>query len=654
MLQRAKTSPFRPWVEQGNFTADREPIDFATWRYLGQIYDEIPADLIGFEGVIKKSAQGGASILALLLSLFIGLRYRAQLAYFLPTFKKAYSFSANRFIRLVRENAAIYRLMGDPGTPHRRQVVDEGSVSTRRLLYSIINFTSLAGKVSTESDPLDALMFDEVQEMTDAEIEKAMARINASPLMIMFMVSTANFVGADIDRQFNLSDQRMFHTRCRCAEGVILGEAWHPRTGPLCIGKGNGTTPGVPEEFFYYCPRCSKVITDPQDGRFIPRNPGPKRRGWHFPLMLSPRQSAARIWRKWVERIDTKNFYNRSLGLAYTDPDTQPVTEAHLTAAQNGDLQWGPPVKRLVDDGIFMGIDQMGHDNHVVIKARADGKQRLLHLEIIQADDPWKRSAELMEQYRVRFCAVEALPNFNEAHRFAKAFHGKVFLVEYQDLDQAVLRWADRFNEAEPDRKTDEEFKTEFTVKVDQYKMMSIALSRWPRGEVETPDARTLYQLLRTDEGERPVAVCNDPKLGFWLHLQRVALVTELGEGKKRQAERKLRRAVRKVGIDPHFAYSWMLSDVAWAREYGTTFFLTDEPPSREVRAKATSAPPPSSANVMEQLRGRLPEVFVRTTMTCADCTNFDPDRGFCTERGLYTDAPAGACDIFVPTGDDE
>ncbi|MGH9893735.1 MAG: phage terminase large subunit family protein [bacterium] len=357
-------------------------MDLATWRYLRPIYEAVPRDPAGFELVIQKSAQGGASILSLLFVLWLALRGRYQIAYFLPTQAHALAFSTNRFIRLARENKAIHRLMGDPETPHARRVVDEGSASVRRLLSSIIYFTFMGGKITTEALPLDSLVLDEVQEMGLAEIQKAEERISASPLRTILRVSTPNWEQSDINFFFQQSDQRWFHTRCNCPDGIVLAEAWDPKLGPLCIGKGNGTTPGIPVEPFYRCPRCDTIIEDPQEGEYIARNPGAKAVGFHFPQMLSPRQTAGDILEKWERRVDTATFYRRVLGRPYTDPDTQPVTEAHLSNAQNPDLRWGPP-KRDQHDGVFMGVDQMGGDNRAVLVGRQYGssRMRLLHLE---------------------------------------------------------------------------------------------------------------------------------------------------------------------------------------------------------------------------------------------------------------------------------
>ena len=665
-VRRAATTPYLDFVEESGFVADdRETIDLRTrWRSLRSVYEAVPdtdamiaqatRGVPGFDLTVMKPTQAGASIFCIILAMWFMLR-RFTGGYFLPVATTALYFSEHRFLKLARQNPPIHRLMGDP-TRRGRGQVDEGSAHVRTLGDGRAYFTYMGGKVTTEALALDWLVLDEVQEMLLSDIQKVQERIASSALKSIVRVSTANFVGADIHHFYELSDQREFHTRCRCGpDGVVLTDCWDPTVGPLCIDAGNGTTPGVPREPFYFCPKCKTVIRDPQDGRFIAHAPDVRDRiGFHWGQMLSPWQTARSILEKWRTRVDTAHFYRRVLGMPFTDPDSQPVTEAMLLAAQNRDLRWGPP-QRLEVDGVFMGLDQMGHDIHVVIVARVGDRMRLLHLEIIQADDPWRRAAELMRIYHVRFCGVEALPNFNEAHRFAKAHEGRVFVVYYQDHLEEVLTWGDRPSEKVTVRRTDDALKTRYTASADQYKLMSLALSYWSRGLVETPDARTLVATLRTSDGERPVQVCSDPKLGFWLHMQRVALVTELPQG--RQDERKPRRAVKKVGIDPHFAYAWMLMMVGWSRAYGTEQILGD-PTTRE--SVAATKQEPKASSYRDQIAQKLPGGLALPTrqrdgdkkperLTCNDCAFFDPDTRHCEPHDYTTTPDAPACDEFVP-----
>lgn len=627
---------FVDWVSAGNFLADRERVDFSTWRYLRPIYAAVPDDPAGLDLVIMKSAQGGASIFALLAALWLAMRGRCQLAYFLPTADLARTFSSTRFLKIARDNAAVHSAMGDPADPRSRRMADEGSANTRQIGPSLVHFTHLAGRITTEAMPLDALIFDEVQEMSLTDIEKAEERLSASALQTILRLSTATLPGTTIDFFYSDSDQREFHTRCACPDGVVLADAWDPQNGPLCIGQGNGLAAGVPRQPFFVCPRCNTIIKDPQDGAFIAHNPGADRTGFHFPQMLSPRSSAAKIYSKWQNRISTQNFYNRVLGRPYADPSTIPVRQHHLEACQDSTLRWGPPRESGVD-AVCMGIDQMGGENYVVIKARRDGQMHLVHLEVVQSDDPWKRCADLLREFSVTVAAVENAPNFNEAHRFAKAHDGRVFVISYATQSDEMVLWGDRPRDSPAVRYTSEDVRTRHTANVDQFKMMSWSLGRIAQGELRTPDARSLVQHYHDGRlGTRQVAVCRDL---FWLHLQSVALVTEPVEG--HEDERRFRSAVKKLRIDPHFAYANMLCDVAWVRDGVRSTFLFPTAPEPEAKRSPYA----------EQLRALMPHAFLQTypELVCGTCQHFAARGSRCELRDFVVQPDQPCCDFYLP-----
>jgi hypothetical protein len=189
-------------------------------------------------------------------------------------------------------------------------------------------------------------------------------------------------------------------------------------------------------------------------------------------------------------------------------------------------------------------------------------------------------------------------------------------------------------------RKVDEEVRTRWSATVDQYKAMSWALGQWTAGAVVTPDPRTLVQRIRDKGGWRPVEVLREQ---VWHHLQHVALVTEPIEG--REAERKYRRAVRKVGIDPHFSYTWMLLCIAWARIFGTEKMLLVDPVHRPDPTPRTDA-----AAYAEQLWGQLPvavEHWAAPSMTCADCAFYEAACGWCGARNFTTQPTLPSCEFF-------
>src|SRR5215471_440633 len=361
---RARSLPFTKWATTSHFVADREPVSLKVWPHLKPIYDAVPEDLTDLDICVMKAAQGGASIWAMLVMLYVALRERCQVGYFLPTRDHAMTFSNERFLRLCRDNEAIYAALGDIDHQTRASgvdgkvrpgAIDEGSKSIRRIGRSVVYFTYMGGVVTTESLPLDAIVFDEVQEMLLREVEKTEERLSASPLKLKVRVSTANFKGADIDYYFERSTQEVWTTDCRCKSGVVLADEWDPEHGPLCIKEHNLLT-------YWMCPHCRTQV-DPKRGRYVARNPDHPRRGFHFPQFVSPRQTAESILAKWRERIDTKNFYNRILGRPFTDPNTQPITEGHLAAAQDPSLAWGPLRDNDADwrgesGSVVCGIDQ--------------------------------------------------------------------------------------------------------------------------------------------------------------------------------------------------------------------------------------------------------------------------------------------------------
>ena len=668
----ATARAFLEWAASGGFIADREPVDFEKWRFLGQLYALVPADPIGLTFTIRKAAQTGASTWAMLLMLWTALRWRMQWGYFLPTRQYAMTFSQDRFIKLARENPAIHRLMGDPGRPRATsaKLIDEGSAMTRRILSSIAYFLWMEGKVTTEALPLDGLVFDEVQEMLLPEIAKAEERISASDLKLNIKVSTAHFEGADIDFFYQQSDKRVWRTRCGCSDWIDLAQAWDPGEGPLCIVP---PTKGSPA--YYRCPTCQTKIANPQDGDFIAEHPDRTHHtGVSWSQMVSPKMTAGEFLLKWENRIDTANFYWRALGRCYTDPKTVPVTVDACRDAQRPELTWGP-VKRREVDSVVMGIDQMGFDKRAVVKARVQGEMRLIWLEIIQGTETWERVGQLMREFKVQVCCVEQLPEFDSAQKLARDFPGRVWIVDhYGQLESEIVLWGDRPKDPFAKRMTDDEGRTPFTARVDQYRAMSWSLARWQRREIVMPDARTLVQTgVKLPNGKRaPVNVAEM----LWQHLSRVQLVTVPAPG--REDEHRFRRAVKKIGADPHFAFANMLCDIAWMRVYGTTQFLVDSAPTARTHPAAVQGKD-RGPEFTDQIRERLIEAADMPggtpTVTaphladdplggkCGSCVAFTTqreglgrDQGFCTLRQFVVQQTLPGCSSYDPRGltDDE
>ena len=461
---------------------DGKPFRLDNRPAMAWIYDQVPStqeEAFRATLILRKCAQVGFTVLEILAAIYLALKFDPlKLGMFVPSSDLAQGKSSERFMPILRTVPEAYARLTQEVDGSRQRSKGEGNVMIRRMGGSLFHFLWTSGRTTTESYPMDAIMFDEVQDMLIADMEKARERLSASEFKYTLMGSTANWPDADIDYWYKKGSQHRFHTHCpTCGVMEPLDDYF-----PACI-RFDPTYPdrvtGAPGDYRYVC-RTGHWIDDPQAGEWVADNPDAVARkvvSIHFHQMLSPTISPREMYEDYTGADDMKNFYNRKLGKPYQDPTQIPVTLAHLNACAEEGMRRGLVWKK-GGRGTFMGIDQMGAFNVVLIKERlADGRQALAHAEFIYSSDPFARCDELMEQYGVVICVVEQLPNFNDALRFSNRHPGRVFLCDgYGELADDMIRWGDAPNEDVSERRTDEEDQTRYTVRIDQYKMMQVSL----------------------------------------------------------------------------------------------------------------------------------------------------------------------------------
>lgn len=636
---------FREWCEslvKDGLKVDGHPFTLANRPALHFLYDQIPTTIEdGFDRmfVLMKCAQVGFTVMEMLAAVYMAIKFApAKCGLYLPDMTLAGAKSTHRFMPLLRTIKSAYKLLREANNGQ------EGNVLIRKLgESSLLYFLWTSGKAMTESFPMDALLFDEVQEMSVGDMEKTMERMSASRLRYTLMGSTANMPDSDIEAWYKRGTMHEFHTRCSaCGKLSVLDKAF-----PGCIKfNRNNKVPGAPaDDYCYTCPAevgtgptgapvlCGAYIPDTQAGEWIPAAPGRPITSAHFSQLLSPTITAGQLLLKYQNAEDIKNFHNRALGRVYTDPSQVPVTLPMLEAAMAAGIAAGVEWLRSAARGTtYMGIDQMGLFNVVLIcRRRLDGRMELIHAEEIYSKDPFVRCSEMMDQYGVAVCVVESLPNYNDAQRFAGRHEGRVFLASYSDLRDDMMLWGDA-NVTKAERRTSDEDRTRYTVVLQQYKVMQVAMKRISKGLVLFPDSKLLVQEIR----EKGIAALKEVlRDRVWYHFLHTALIVDVDE-----EERKSKSRVVKVGIDPHFSYAWMLMNVAWARAYGTgTFILPTGEPERPDIAKTL---PGISEEVIHMFRQR-PE----SGMVCGRCSAWDPAKTWCNDRGFLAQAKDPACGLF-------
>ena len=636
---------------------DGKPFRLDNRPALRPLYEAIPSTREQAKDsmlIVMKATQLGLTVWEVLANIYMAVRWEpVSIGMFMPAQATAIHKSEHRFMRMVRSAPELYKyVVTGRDVDGKKKQVGEGNVLTRKVGESLLLFLWTTGKVTTESIPMDIVTLDEVQEMALDQIDKVRARTGDSDIQFTLMLSTANMPELDIHFWYLQGTQEVWHTECEHC-GTLSDLSDPAGIFPdKSIGYNTGQFAGAPmNEYVWTCPHCGGWIKDPQQGKYIVTNPGAsgKTRSFLLPRTISPKMTP----RKMIEahgRAKTgnqkKSFWNRTLARPYIDADQLPVTMAHCLAAMEEGMRRGLKWKKSARD-TYMGIDQMGSFNAVIIKERMpDGRQATVHVEAVFNDDPFERCSELMDQYGVACCVVEQLPNVNDARRFANRHPGRVFLAGYADLRDDQMVWGDQLSRS--DMRTAEEDRSRYSVTLNQYKCMQTALFRIREGACLFPNADELEQDV-IENGKR----IRIPILRDWVffHFTKTALViddgseTENGKAKKTQEARRLRTKVVKVGIDPHYSYANMLCDVAWARAHGTSTFIMPETKPTEAEALAKQAEAIGLPQKVVRIFEELP-----AGDRCGKCVSFDHESSLCTERELVTKAAAPACPLFIPT----
>ncbi len=464
------------WVVENDLVVDGRPFDWDAHRYLLPLYEDDSAEI-----VLLKGAQVGATVWLLLRLLWWVTTRTVKAGLFFPTKIGVDKLSKDRLAKLIDQNPAI-----------RAKLTDSGTLSLKQFGSSSLYLLHIGGTASKDSTPLDILAFDEVRLVESREISQAEERVSHSALKVRYYASTAGLSGADIHARFLKTDQRCFHTRCGCPDGVVLTDVF-----PDCIAvQPSG-------DCFYRCPRCGWRIRDPQNGRFVAHNPGAETHGYHVHQLLSRFVSPREVWRAFQETDNRQEFYNAKLGVPYIDPKNIGLTADELDACLTDGITWNTPtVREGASEGrMCMGIDQMAGFNYVVVLQQTGTHRRLVRLEVIEEDDPFRRCHELMIQDRIDMCVVDAMPNFNDAANLARAFPRKVFLAWWNSSAKEMVQWSDRKKEAPSTRRASAMTKVPWWVVFNKYAAIELALHQFQNRRIAIPRSREYVQVIRDHHG---------------------------------------------------------------------------------------------------------------------------------------------------------
>jgi len=542
-LKALSEASFPLWVITSGIRVDHRAFDFDKHKYLIPLYMDRAQEVI-----LMKSAQMGATIWLLLRLIHFCKTNSAKACLFFPTDEGVKLLSKDRLAPLIASNAELAALIKDTDTLGYKQIGVDSSFYLRHL----------GGVASKDSTPFDMIAFDEVRLLDASDIYQARERVSHSNFKNVLQVSTAGYPNHDIHRQFLRGTQNYWHTRCNCSDGVILSEVF-----PDCMAV-------VGKKVYYRCPRCKMRIDDPQNGQFLPHSPGAPVQSYHIHQMLSKFISPAEIWENYKTTQNIKEFFNAKLGKPYVDEENIPITDDDLEACTNTDVMW---MEKTQKAAVAMGIDQMGGHNYIIIAKRLPGgKKRVLHFEIVDDQNPiyweagkrvtpFKRGYQLMKEYDVDLCIIDAMPNANEAMEFARAFPKRVFVAWYVEQQREIVHWGDRPKYKMLVRKGGPQVKFKYTCLLSRYLSIDLAMRSIAEREVEWPSPRALVQ------------ECRHPKTGYFEPLY--IFETHFYEHMKSIVRQKtvvneatgaFKMEWVNLGLDPHSVHCWNYCNIALER----------------------------------------------------------------------------------------
>ncbi|UIS74616.1 terminase [Morganella phage Mecenats66] len=628
-------------LQKEGLKVDGHPFDLSKRESLHEIYRQIPTTIEeAYQRilVLQKGAQMGLTVFEQLADIYMAIKFApCNVLMYLPNRSLASYKSSNRFLPIVYTMKDVKKLFGSDGKKG-----GDGNVMSRKMPNLGSNFLFLwtSGKSggTTESFPGDILSLDETQGMTLEQIDRVRERLSASRIKMLLMLSTPLYPEMDINAWYRDGDQRKFHTDCGCEGGVILTDVFMDaalnKTGKIPVVFNSGQFPDGPEDFVYYCPECGEYIPEPQKGRWEAKNPESKIISYHMSQILSPTVSPRELWEAY-HRADTadrrQNFFCRKLGSPYSDPSQVPVNMAMLQRCVENGIAEGLTWQR-TGHNCFAGADQMGSFICLMVAKRMpSGRMGIVHVEAIYALDPWAVLDQRMVEFGIDVMVVEQLPNVDSARQFAKRHEGKVFLiVDYSNLKEDLVIWMDTA-ESDQDYKTADEFRVKYTIRADQFKCMDWAFSRLADSYVLFPDPDKLISEVR-EGGEKKQAFILREMVFY--HFTKTGLVVMQDD-----EERKTRRKVLKIGIDPHFSYAFMALCMAWFRAYGTSkiFIPGMQDTTKQVAGLAEGSNIPVAV-------AEITQMFDEINNVCGDCIHYDRESGMCKEMEARVDIKEIGC----------
>ncbi len=378
------------------------------------------------EIVVEKAAQLGFTetfVIKILHSLLYELFPKGAL-YLFPTGDDVSDFSKARFNPLIAHNPCIYPFVKDTDATNIKQI-NKAMLYLRgaRATKAIEGVKKSSSKL--KSIPVDAITFDERDEMDDDMVTLALERVSHSEMGCIYSLSTPSIPDYGIDLMYQKSDQKIWEIKCQhCGKYTCLEMNF-----PDCLGeRSDGSV-------FRMCRYCKKEIY-PRDGRWVKRYQDRKVSGYWISQLNSIYVDPAKLLDAYLNppNGNLSEFYNSKMGIAYIPAENLLTPEDVYSCCGVEGMAYKHP------GGCGMGVD-VGSKLHYVIGHRTYEKYgRIIKVGTV---DKFEDLHDLVDRFGINVIVIDKKPEIHKGREFQKnEKRAMTFLCDYSEFISTSAVWS--------------------------------------------------------------------------------------------------------------------------------------------------------------------------------------------------------------------
>ena len=387
--------------------------------------------------IAMKAAQLGVTETGINRAFFTLDQSKRDVLYVLPTALNASDFSKARFATALKLSPYLKNLF-----------VDTNTVGLKSTGANVLYIRGSRGDSNLKSIPVSELVLDELDEMDTHAVWLALERLSGQIEKHILAISTPTVPKYGIHKLYLTSTQEHFCFQCpHCGRWTEL--AW-----PDCVEIiGESVNDPRCKESFLKCKECKHKLEHGAKPEFLaggkwqvtePNVSAEESRGFYINQLYSstvtPGELVIAYHRGLGDEAANTEFHCSKLGVPFIGEGAQ-VTDEMIEACIKGHSINDARPQIGGDRLITMGVDQgkIGYisvvdwsfDRHPGTDINAAAIGKLLWFGKFSGEE-WGYLDELMREWQVLACVVDADPFTNDARRFAKKFHGYVWLTRYR------------------------------------------------------------------------------------------------------------------------------------------------------------------------------------------------------------------------------